>query len=146
MLLVLVMVNQFLNNFNMLQVIVMWPLRSVTFFYLEPDTWNAGVVYSPQLRFERHPSVHKVFLNIWGEQNHRRQWLKLVLTRHPATLTCNKFTPPTLVSFCTHASLSNLSWEPRVECGQVSLEFHFHQKQTRKYLLHANFIHNSSQC
>ena len=23
---------------------------------------------SPRLRFERHPSVHKLFLNIWGEQ------------------------------------------------------------------------------
>ena len=53
MLLVLVMVNQFLNNSKMLLVIIMWPLRSVsiTFFYLEPDTtdtWNAGVVSSQE--------------------------------------------------------------------------------------------------
>ena len=26
-----------------------------------------------QLRFERHPSVHKLFLNMWGERNHSRQ-------------------------------------------------------------------------
>ena len=26
--------------------------------------------HSSQLRFERHPSVHTLFLNIWGKQNH----------------------------------------------------------------------------
>ena len=31
-----------------------------------------------QLRFERHLSVHNVFLNMWGEGNHRRQCYKLL--------------------------------------------------------------------
>ena len=30
----------------------------------------------PQLRFERHKRVHKVFLNMWCAQNHRRQRYK----------------------------------------------------------------------
>ena len=32
----------------------------------------------PQLRFERHPCVHIVFLGMWGEKNHTRQRYKLL--------------------------------------------------------------------
>ena len=62
-----------------------------------------------QLRFERHQSVHKMFLNMWGERNHSRQArISLVLTKPPAAALL-EFTHPTLVSVCTHRSLSNLN-------------------------------------
>ena len=34
---------------------------------------EASEIYKAQLRFERHPSVHKVFLNKWVEWNHDGQ-------------------------------------------------------------------------
>ena len=35
--------------------------------------WGSVLSDLPQLRFERHPSVHKLFLNMWNKQNNFRQ-------------------------------------------------------------------------
>ena len=59
-------------------------------------TVTGHAISSPQLRFERHLSVHKLFLNTWGE------WVR-------------DFRLPASVSESTHESLSNLScdlWFP----------------------------------
>ena len=70
--------------------------------------------FSTQLRFERHPSVHWLFLNmwIWGEKNCSRKCKKpiQVSTKNPARyFSSYEFAHPTLVSVCTHESLSYLS-------------------------------------
>ena len=41
---------------------------------------KTGELYCPkaQLRFERHPIVHNLFLNMWCAQNHSRQSYKLL--------------------------------------------------------------------
>ena len=39
--------------------------------------WGESVTNKAQIRFERHPRVHKLFLNIWSKQNHGRQCLEL---------------------------------------------------------------------
>ena len=69
-----------------------------------------------QLRFGRHPSVHKLSLNMWGEKYHSRQYFTNFCQPNflqNETSALYKFTHPTLGSVCTYESLSNLS------CGQM---------------------------
>ena len=53
-------------------------------------TVTGHAISSPQLRFERHPSVHKLFLNMCGEKNQSRHnaSVSLVSTKPPATQPC----------------------------------------------------------
>ena len=77
------------------------------------ETEQQKVTISAQLRFERHPSVHKLFLNMWGEQkNHSRhtdnakRFCKRSCYKKKS---CYAAHPTSFVSGCTHRSLSNLS-------------------------------------
>ena len=45
-------------------------------------------VTKAQLRFERHPSVLKMFLNMWGERNQRRQCNATSLCQPSSCQTC----------------------------------------------------------
>ena len=61
-----------------------------------------------QLRFERHLSVHKLFLNMWGAQNQSRQRQKLP----SAQFFANQISCYCLVQFCApHACFCKYSWE-----------------------------------
>ena len=70
------------------------------------------VMKAPQLRFERHPSVHKLFLKMQSEQNHSTSFGQPSFYQFFKPL---KSAHPTLVSVCacTPESLSYLScgWE-----------------------------------
>ena len=39
---------------------------------------EADQCHGAQLRFGRHPGVNKLFLNMWGEQDHSRQYCNLL--------------------------------------------------------------------
>ena len=85
---------------------------------LSPGPWDTptpgtAARYRSQRRFERHPSVHKLLLNTWGERNHSRQCYKLLSALFlpnysSATLHC-KISLTLYVYVCTHESLPNLS-------------------------------------
>ena len=75
---------------------------------LQKSEFSIGIT---QLRFERHSSVHILFLNLWGEQKQRRQCIAKTksfcqpsIKKPLATLPC-KIAHPTLISVCTHESL-----------------------------------------
>ena len=62
--------------------------------------WGESVTNKAQLRFERNPSVHKLFLNMWGEQNNGRHCFTSF--RHlssyrakPLTMRCKIHSPHT---------------------------------------------------
>ena len=74
----------------------------------------------PQLRFERHPCVHQLYLNMWGWRNHSNGNAILSTQSFCQPLPPNqtssdsalyKSAHPTLVYVCTHESLSNLRCE-----------------------------------
>ena len=70
-------------------------------------TWGEGCLVSwAQLRFERHPSVHKLFLNMMVVFNHSRQCYKLL---QPSSIA--KICSPHIFrnNLCTLGCLSNLS-------------------------------------
>ena len=63
-----------------------------------------------QLRFERHSSVQKMFLNMWGAQNHRRQCRQKLLSASFYQINPFKtLVPHNCVCISPHGSLSNLS-------------------------------------
>ena len=78
-----------------------------------------------QLRFERHPSVHKLFLYLWCERNHRRQcyrsYCQPSFYQSPATLACKNSLSPHL--FLYVSSVSNLSSSPCLIITQLSTVF-----------------------
>ena len=74
--------------------------------------WSVPLILRPQLRFERHPSVHKLYLNMWGERNPSFCQPSSYQIKPPPNLpSLQKSTRPTLVFVCTHASLSYLNCE-----------------------------------
>ena len=80
------------------------------------DSFSLGR-WCPQLKFERHPLVHKLFLNNWDKGNQSRKGWPLEVSVNLVSKTKSnllllypvKSTHPTLVFVCTHDSLSNLS-------------------------------------
>ena len=62
-----------------LQSIYQWE-ASIRYIDQWKENWVLGVLTYAQLRFERHPSVHKSVLNVWGEWNHRRSFCPAFLS------------------------------------------------------------------
>ena len=69
--------------------------------------------FTAQWRYERHSCVHKLFLNVWNEQNQSNQLLKGFCYVLPNS-DLNKSAHPPLIYVCTHESLSNLSCDPHL--------------------------------
>ena len=80
-----------------------------------------------KLRFERHPWVHKWCLKMgnhrWKGYNNillsASSFLLSLRIKTPALLPLYTFTHPTLVSVCTHESLSNLSCVSQLSPAEV---------------------------
>ena len=72
----------------------------------EPRGEYVGIIliklwsFNTQLRFERHTCVHKLFLNMWGEQNHDRIVSFLLPNQTSCLVKITLY--PTLFSACTH--------------------------------------------
>ena len=80
-------------------------------------------ILGSQWRFERHPCVKKLVLNMWGARNNRRRFYQLLSAYSlyiPNQSSCySAFLSSPHTCFCTHESLSNLS------CGlQREREYH----------------------
>ena len=104
-----------------------------------------------QLRFEGHPSVHKLFLTcgVSGQRNHSRvdAFVSLILTKPPTTL-LYKSAHPTLVALCSHESLSNLCcvfkmniwWEPELLFRNLCKVKFFEHRFSDETFVNVNFL------
>ena len=81
--------------------------------------WSVLLIMRPQLRFERHQSVHKLLLNMWGWQGYRRNVIKLLAAQflQDKTSCFSSFRSP-------HTCLCMYSCESYLSC-EAQLPFNF---------------------